>query len=294
MGWGVLGDIADGAKGLTGNAADFIGDTADDAGRAFDDAMDAAGDAARGAGNAVSNASISDIGHTALDVAGMVPVIGEAADLANAGWYLAEGDKTNAALSAAGAIPFAGNAATGAKWAKRGVDAVDMVSDGAKAVDKASDAAKLADNVGDGGRAVDAAQGASRAPLQTGAGAADPSKLADEAYDGIRASDTDVATIAENTGYKPANIQKVKDHLFHNEHVLDRYVDMGVPATKQRFDSNIDIADSWKRLENGNQTTQDIQLLKHETAEAWHMKTHGSGYSAAHDAAQRRFPSGLE
>ena len=149
MGWGVLGDIAGGAKDLAGDAVDFVGDTADDVGQAFDDAMDAAGDAARGVGNAISNASISDIGHTALDVAGMVPVIGEAADLANAGWYLAEGDKTNAALSAASAIPLAGNFATGAKWAKKGVDAVDLVSDGAKAVDRAGDAVKAADNVGD-------------------------------------------------------------------------------------------------------------------------------------------------
>lgn len=149
MGWGVLGDIAGGAKDLAGDAADFVGDAADDVGKAFDDAIDAAGDTARSVGNAVSNASISDIGHTALDVAGMVPVIGEAADLANAGWYLAEGDKVNAALSAASAIPLAGNFATGAKWAKRGVDAVEIVADGAKVVDNAGGAVKLANNAED-------------------------------------------------------------------------------------------------------------------------------------------------
>lgn len=155
MGWGVLGDIAGGAKDLAGDAADFVGDAADDVGEAFDDAMDAAGGGVRSVGNAVSNATISDIGHTALDVAGMVPVIGEAADLANAGWYLAEGDKTNAALSAAGAIPFAGNFATGAKWAKKGVNAVDMAADGAKVVDKAGDAARVADKAGDVAKAGD-------------------------------------------------------------------------------------------------------------------------------------------
>lgn len=273
------------------SATDFVGDKANAAGKAFDDALDTAGDAAKSVGMAVSNASVSDIGHTALDVAGMVPVIGEAADLANAGWYLAEGDRTNAALSAAGAIPFAGNAATAAKWARKGVNAADMIGDGAKALDRARDVAKVGDGVAD---TADAARGVSRAPLQTGAGAADPAKLSDEAYDAIRASDTDVASIAQSTGYKSANIQKVKDHLFHNEHTLDRYVDLGVPATVQRFDSNIDIANSWRRLETGAHTPQDIQLLKHETAEAWHMRTHGSGYSAAHEAAQRRFPSGLE
>ncbi len=62
-----------------------------------------------------------DIGHGALDAAGFIPVVGGVADLANAGWYLAEGDKTNAALSAAAAVPFAGDAvaatAIGAKIA---------------------------------------------------------------------------------------------------------------------------------------------------------------------------------
>ncbi|MFD1145582.1 DNRLRE domain-containing protein [Saccharothrix hoggarensis] len=68
--------------------------------------------------------SWSDLGHLALDVVGLVPVIGEAADLANAAWYAAEGDYVNAALSAASAIPFAGYAATGAKLAIKGADAV--------------------------------------------------------------------------------------------------------------------------------------------------------------------------
>ena len=48
------------------------------------------------------------LGHGALDVAGLVPVIGEQADLANAAWYEAEGDHVNAALSAASAVPLLG------------------------------------------------------------------------------------------------------------------------------------------------------------------------------------------
>lgn len=145
MGFGIgsLGDAWDAAT-------DFVSDGAE----AFGDALDAAGDAAKSFADSVGDVSLSDIGHTTLDVAGMVPVIGEAADLANAGWYLAEGDKTNAALSLAGAIPLAGNAATAAKWGKKGLDAVDMVTDGAKALDRAGDAAKGADNVMDGARAT--------------------------------------------------------------------------------------------------------------------------------------------
>lgn len=54
-------------------------------------------------------------GHTALDLAGLVPGLGEVADGANALWYLSEGDKKNAALSAAAMVPFVGWGATGAK-----------------------------------------------------------------------------------------------------------------------------------------------------------------------------------
>jgi uncharacterized protein RhaS with RHS repeats len=56
--------------------------------------------------------------HTALDVAGLVPGFGEIADGANALIYLAEGNKTDAALSAAAMIPLVGWGATGAKAIK--------------------------------------------------------------------------------------------------------------------------------------------------------------------------------
>ena len=61
----------------------------------------------------------SDIGHGALDVIDLVPVVGEAADLVNAGWYALEGDYLNAGLAAAAAIPGLGAAATVAKYGNR-------------------------------------------------------------------------------------------------------------------------------------------------------------------------------
>ncbi len=63
----------------------------------------------------------SDIAHGVLDVVGMIPVVGELADSANALFYLAGGNKTDAALSAAAMIPIAGWAATGAKVVRKGV-----------------------------------------------------------------------------------------------------------------------------------------------------------------------------
>ncbi|MFC5472451.1 hypothetical protein [Paraherbaspirillum soli] len=127
---------------------------------------------------------------------------------------------------------------------------------------------------------------------QTGAGGG--ASAADEAYSVIRASTSDVGTIAQNTGIKPSNIQKVKDHLFYKEHLLDRYERLGIPSEMKRFDSNLDIANSWQRLGAGKYTPADIQLLRHETAEAWFMRKYGPSYNNSHNAAQSRYPSPLE
>jgi YD repeat-containing protein len=114
---------------------------------------------------------------------------------------------------------------------------------------------------------------------------------ADDAYAAIRNSTTDVQSIADNTGISEANIQNVKNHLFVNEHLLDRYVAQGVPAVMGRFDSDISIAQAWFRLESGAFTQEDILLLKHETAESWYVQKYGPSYNAAHEAAQARFPA---
>ncbi|WP_339157227.1 contractile injection system protein, VgrG/Pvc8 family [Paenibacillus sp. FSL W8-0186] len=81
-----------------------------------------------------------DVVQVGLDVAGLIPGLGEIADLVNAGIYLARGDYANAALSAAAAIPFAGWAATGAKFVKRGVEAFKTGQKLMKGVDRAVDA----------------------------------------------------------------------------------------------------------------------------------------------------------
>ncbi|RSS73349.1 putative adhesin [Streptomyces sp. WAC06614] len=65
--------------------------------------------------------AINKYGHTALDVAGMIPVIGEAADLVNGVWYAAQGDWKNAAMSFASMIPVAGSAIAGTRLAAKTV-----------------------------------------------------------------------------------------------------------------------------------------------------------------------------
>ncbi|MBS7531572.1 hypothetical protein IC619_013875 [Hazenella sp. IB182353] len=66
---------------------------------------------------------LKDNGHAILDTAGMVPVIGEGADIVKGIWYAFEGDYGNAALSFGAAISIAGNLATAGKWGKRAYDA---------------------------------------------------------------------------------------------------------------------------------------------------------------------------
>jgi RHS repeat-associated protein len=78
--------------------------------------------------------------HNALDVLGMVPIVGEAFDLANAALYLAEGNWSMAALSAIAIVPLAGDAlAKGTKYGDEALAATGLVArnadNGPKAID---------------------------------------------------------------------------------------------------------------------------------------------------------------
>jgi hypothetical protein len=77
-----------------------------------------------------------EIGHGILDVVGVIDPTG-IADGINAGWYLAEGDGVNAALSAAGMIPYVGDLA---KVGKYGVKAAKAGEEAVKAANKADTA----------------------------------------------------------------------------------------------------------------------------------------------------------
>ncbi|MEM6515345.1 MAG: hypothetical protein AAF688_04110, partial [Bacteroidota bacterium] len=58
-----------------------------------------------------------DIIHISLDVFGLIPVVGEVADLTNGLIYAIEGDNLNATLSVTSAIPFVGWGSTATKYA---------------------------------------------------------------------------------------------------------------------------------------------------------------------------------
>lgn len=80
---------------------------------------------------------------TTLDVVGLIPGVGEIADLANAGISLARGDVAGALLSLASAVPFAGWLGTAGKAARRGTKAATEASEKA-AKEAAERAAKEA------------------------------------------------------------------------------------------------------------------------------------------------------
>lgn len=114
---------------------------------------------------------------------------------------------------------------------------------------------------------------------------------ADERYEQIRAAQSDVAEIADQTGFKAENVEIIKAHLFLTEHILDMYVDLGIPAEIARFDASSAIADAWDRLRTGRFTPYDIQLMRHEMAEAWVMRHVTRSYRLAHLRAQKSFPA---
>jgi hypothetical protein len=66
----------------------------------------------------------SDVTHGILDVVGMIPVVGEPANLIGAGIYAAEGDLISAGMDLAAMWPAGGQAATVAKYGKKAGGAV--------------------------------------------------------------------------------------------------------------------------------------------------------------------------
>jgi RHS repeat-associated protein len=124
-----------------------------------------------GGGNPISNIELdghgwlSDLGHAALDAAGMIPVVGAVADVANGAWYAAEGDYLDAGISFAGAIPVIGDAALGArlavkgaKYAAEGAEALQGLKNADHLVNDAKAAAHGVEDTADAAKQAKAAQ----------------------------------------------------------------------------------------------------------------------------------------
>lgn len=99
-----------------------VGDGKVDDGGGLFDGLKAFADGVKDAGSDVAGAIGKhgpEVGHTTLDILGLVPGLGEPVDGVNALIYAAEGDEVNAGLSAAAMIPFLGWGATGGKIGRK-------------------------------------------------------------------------------------------------------------------------------------------------------------------------------
>jgi RHS repeat-associated protein len=94
--------------------------------------------------------------HMTLQAIGLVPVIGEPADILDGIVYALEGDAANASVSFAAMIPVAGQAATAARWGKRAANAAGAAADSVWALNK-----------WDRGRAIEKALGHNLGNCQT-------------------------------------------------------------------------------------------------------------------------------
>jgi hypothetical protein len=111
---------------------------------------------------------------------------------------------------------------------------------------------------------------------KTGLAEVQARQQARKAYDAIRRSTDDVAQIAKATGRSEAEIARIKNHLFRQEHQLT--------AGLRRFDPDPQIASAWSRLQAGTHSAQDLALLQHEAEELMLMRA-GLSQKAAHAAA---------
>ena len=97
-------------------------------------------------------------------------------------------------------------------------------------------------------------------------------------YGLVRSMKTDCKNIAENTGFREQDIQRIKNHVFYEEHNLD--------GETRRFFPSYFMSQSWQRLIEGrNIEKEDIILLNHEFLESILM-AEGLSADEAHDRTQ--------
>ena len=75
-----------------------------------------------------------DVIHLSLDAFGLIPLVGEVADLTNGALYAIEGDGLNATLSLASAIPIVGYGSTATKYGLKVINTVNDVNSKVKLV----------------------------------------------------------------------------------------------------------------------------------------------------------------
>lgn len=100
-------------------------------------------------------------------------------------------------------------------------------------------------------------------------------------YDEIRKRSSDVSAIAHTTGFDEDTIQRIKNYVFIDEHNLGEGV-------IDRFEPDYMMAESWRRLVEGNPQPHDITLLRHELLEE-KMVNQGLSQDEAHRIASKKY-----
>lgn len=101
-------------------------------------------------------------------------------------------------------------------------------------------------------------------------------------YESIRNSNTDIQKISQNTTIPLELVEAIKKHVFFEDHILRNGI-------IKKFDTDIDIADAWERLLNGNFTQSDLLFLQHEFAESLIMQGKIINYDIAHQFVDIRY-----
>lgn len=104
----------------------------------------------------------------------------------------------------------------------------------------------------------------------------------DAFYSKIRTATNDTTMISKNTNIPEDIIQRIKSHLFLEEHILR-------DGRVSRFDIDEDIAAAWERLIDNRYVRSDLILLQHEYAEACKMNGMDVAYDVAHPVVNKLY-----
>lgn len=104
---------------------------------------------------------------------------------------------------------------------------------------------------------------------------------AERYYGLVRSMTTDVAKIAKVTGYSETEILSIKNYIFLDKH------DLGGDEP-ERFEPDYMMAESWKRLMNGNPEAHDLVLIKHEIMEK-KLMSQGMSQTEAHIMTSKKY-----
>lgn len=108
-------------------------------------------------------------------------------------------------------------------------------------------------------------------------------KSAAEYYDYARGNKEQwIRKIAEHSGMRKASVEKVFEHVFVEKHNLR--------AGHQQFPPDYDMAESFKRVEDGSGVQlHDRILLRHEWLESGLMRRYNYDYEKAHRTTERKY-----